>query len=332
MGPYLDALSRKIDLEGLSRKIDLKGLSRKVAPRAWPPGMGPVIFDAMHGTGAGVVDPWLREHGVPVHCLRQDPDPTFGGCPPDPTSSRLDELRAAVRRQRARFGVATDGDGDRFSVLDEHGARLSETEAAALLVDHLAKRGRIRHGVALSVATGSLPEAVARAHGLPVVRVGLGFKALTQQLLTGTADVAAEESGGFAWSPFARDKDGTLAVALFAERLALDARPLSEQVRGLHREHGHAVCGRISVPVSAEGRAALARLSTRPPRQVLGSKVQAVQREEGLQLRLADGGFLMWRASGTEPLLRIYAEGIDPAALQRRLAWGRAQLTKSSRR
>ncbi len=311
-----------------SRRTDLvtpylKRMSRLVS---LPESLGPVVFDAMCGTGAGVVDRWFEEHGIPCGVIRGAADPTFGGRAPDPTAGDLSELRTQVLRQKARFGVATDGDADRFSLLDELGQRISESDAVALLVDHLARSGRIRHGVALSIATGTLPEAVARAHGLPVRRVGLGFKALTSELLAGRADVAGEESGGFAWAPLALDKDGIMAAALVAECLASDPRPLSERVRGLHSAHGEAVSGRGSVAMDPARRQVLRRLTSKPPKTLAGQEVIQVERGDGLHLRLGDGGFLMWRASGTEPLLRIYAEAPSPKALAARLRLGRACL------
>jgi len=281
-----------------------------------------VVYDALHGTGAGVLDAALRRCGVGVLTLHGDPDPTFGGFAPDPAPERLRALARALRtRTGLRLGLATDGDADRLAVMDSAGGCLSETVTLALLLDHLARTGRARRGVALSVATGSLVERVASHHGLSVKRLPIGFKYLTEALLDGSADVAGEESGGFAWEPFARDKDGIFAGCLLAERIATMRRPLHVCVRELERQFGASECGRISVPATEAACQALASLTEAPPRRLGRAAVLGADTSCGLRIELADG-FLMLRASGTEPVIRLYGEAPNARRLALRLAAG----------
>lgn len=290
-----------------------------------------VAYDALHGAGAGVLDEALRRLGVPVQVLRAAPDPRFGGGAPDPVTTRLAELRRLVRtRSGPRLGLATDGDADRFAVIDADGRPLSEAEALALLVDHLARTGRIRRGVAVSVATGSLVECVAADHGLPVQRFPIGFKHLSRALRDGEADVAGEESGGFALDAAGRDKDGILAGCLLTELAATLRAPLRVRLRELERRHGRRRCGRAAVSSSERVTERLARLLARPPARLDGARVRSVERVDGLRLGL-DDGFVMWRASGTEPVTRVYAEAPGTRALARRLAVG-CRLLGSRRR
>jgi len=282
-----------------------------------------VVYDALYGAGAGVCDRALRAMGVAVELRNGAPRARFGGRAPDPTRERLADLARAVRRTRGgALGLATDGDADRYAVLDAAGRPFSETEALALLVDHLARTGRLRRGVAISIATGSLVEAVAREHGLDVERHPIGFKHLSRALAEGRADVAGEESGGFAWEPVARDKDGILACALFAE-LASAASP-RERLRALERRHGRRVCGRIAHAARPAAHARLAALAAAPPSRIGGDPVRAVDLRDGVWLRL-DDGFVMLRASGTEAALRVYAEAPNARALAERFETG-AQL------
>jgi phosphomannomutase len=137
--------------------------------------------------------------------------------------------------------------------------------------------------------------------------------------------VAGEESGGFALAAFGADKDGMLAGALLAEVAAV--APLSRTVRALERRFGAGACGRRAFPSDAAGREALARLTETPPEQVAGAKVLAVDRRDGLHLRLQDG-FLMLRASGTERVLRVYAEAVDARQLRGRLRAGEELLAR----
>jgi len=312
-GPYLQALVAQVERAPLRRS----GLR--------------IFYDAMHGAGAEVMARLWRELGVPVATLHGSADPTFGGAAPDPTPGRLRELGAALRRASGlRLGLASDGDADRFAVLDSDGRMLSETDALALLVDHLARTGRLRRGVAISIATGSLVERVAASYGLSVSRHSIGFGHLTQALLEGSAEVAGDESGGFSLAPFARDKDGLLAGALLAERLAMQARPLREQLRDLRRRHGASCCGRAALPSQpADGRA-LRRLAAAPPARFDGARVTGRSLRDGVLWGLADG-FVLWRRSGTEPVVRLYAEARDPQGLSQRLARAARRL-RSARR
>jgi phosphoglucomutase len=306
--PYLRELLRRVDREGFER------------------GRLRVVYDAMHGAGAGVLDAALERLGIRVELRRGEPDPRFGGIPPDPTRERLRPLARALRGRPGRWlGLATDGDADRFAAVDSDGRVLSETESAALLVDHLARTGRVGQGVAISIATGSLVERVARGHGLPVRRHAIGFKHLSRALATGQADVAVEESGGFGLGDFAHDKDGILAGCLLAEIAAAPKAPLRARLRELVKRHGPSACGRLALPAEERARERLARLRMAPPRRVDEAPVRRVDDADGLYLAL-DDGFLMLRLSGTEPLLRVYAEARGPRLLQRRLAAGAALL------
>jgi phosphomannomutase len=281
-----------------------------------------VFYDALHGTGAGVCDRALAALGARVERVRGDRSPRFGGAAPDPLPERLGPLARRVRGAAGlRIGLATDGDADRFAVLDADGSPLSEAEALALLVDHLASSGRIRRGVALSIATGSLVERVAVAHGLRVERHPIGFKHLARALARGSADVAGEESGGFAVDALGRDKDGILACALLAEIAAATRAPLRQRLRALVRQHGPSACGRLAVAADARRRERLARLARATPQRVGRARVRAVDARDGLRFAF-DDGFLMLRASGTEPVLRVYAEARDRASLAQRLDAG----------
>lgn len=283
-----------------------------------------LAYDAMHGAGAGLVDGALEVQGVEVHALHLDGDWGFGGCPPDPRPERLGALRARVRGgRRLALGLATDGDADRYAVVDAGGRVLSESRALAVLVDHLAHTGRVRRGVALSTATGSLVERVARSHGLAVERHPIGFKHLGDALAAGRVDAAGEESGGFALACFGHEKDGILAACLLAEAAA--EVPLATRVRALERRHGRRACGRVARVASPGSREALERLRRAPPRRADGSPVRSVDTAEGLRLAL-DDGFLMLRVSGTEAVVRVYAEAPGARDLARRLRLGRGWL------
>ena len=287
-----------------------------------------VVYDAMHGAGAPVLASALRRSGARVRLLRGRPDPRFGGQAPDPIPERLGGLVRALRGARGlALGLATDGDADRFTAVDAGGRVLSPTQAVALLIDHLARSGRIRRGLALSVATGSLVEKIAREHGLAVTRHPIGFRLLSERLAAGAADAAADESGGFALGSFSADKDGILAGCLLAELMASQRAPLRKRLAELERCHGRSACGRTAHPLRPRSAEALRRLCAAPPSRVARQRVREAASGDGLRL-VFDDGFLFLRASGTEPVLRIYAEARSRRELLARLAAGARLLAR----
>jgi phosphomannomutase len=324
--PAEDGLPRPVDLVSDYMEALLGLLDRRAIRRAAPI----VVYDAMHGMGGGLLDEGLVRCGAKVEGLRLGPDPLFGGTTPDPIAERLGELARRVRRGRGlRLGLATDGDGDRLAGVDASGHPLSETQMVALLVDHLAATGRLRRGVVISRATGSLVEAVARDHGLPVVRRGMGFKHLSGALASGEADAAGDESGGFAFGRMGRDKDGIVAGCLLTEMLCLGGEPLAARLRRLERRHGAFRCGRRAIGRDARVEEGLAGLFAAPPVRVAGAPVRRVEAGDGLHLAL-DDGFLMWRASGTEAVVRVYAEAPTAQGLARRLDWAVRRLRRAA--
>jgi phosphoglucomutase len=320
--PRRPPLGSRVDFTAAYTR-DLLALLDRDALRGAPPR---VVYDAMHGVGARVLSRALRRSGVEVRLRRGRPDPRFGGGVPDPGPRRLRVLGREVRSLPGlRLGLATDGDADRFGVIDADGRMLSETEAVALLVDHLARTGRARRGVAVSMATGTLVERVAAAHGLHVVRRPIGFKHLSRALISGEADLAGDESGGFAFAPLGCDKDGILAGCLLAELVASTQAPLRRRLAELRRRFGRIACGRTAHRWSPRLCERLEKLVADPPGRVDGCAVRAVSAGDGLRLVL-DDGFVMLRASGTEPVLRVYAEAPGPRELRRRMAAGAALL------
>lgn len=278
-----------------------------------------VIYDAMHGAGAGVLEPALRAAGAQVEGLRLTSDPCFGGAAPDPVGAGLAMLRKAVRAARGRaIGLATDGDADRLAVVDESGRALSDGELLALLVDHCARSGRARRGVVLAEATSSLVERVAHLHALPVRRRPPGFHRLSADLLAGKADLAGDETGGFALASFGADKDGMLAAGLVAELAAQEPEGLRGRLRQLAQEVGMVVWVRGSCARTARAATRLATLRSSAPLRVAGARVCDVGGRGAVRLRL-DDGFVLLRASSTEPVIRVCAEGPSEAVARARL-------------
>ncbi len=287
-----------------------------------------IVHDALYGSGGPLLARALRNAKARVTSIRAVPDPRFGGESPDP---RPGTLRILSRRSRAAgcIGVATDGDADRFALVDETGTACPEDEALALLIEHVVTSRGERGALVLSCGVGSLPERVARFHSIDVHRTPVGFHHCGRQLRSGGAVLAGDESGGFAWSGFSNDKDGLLACGLLAE-LAAKPGGVRAARRSLRRRFGPSAWARGALTVTPARRTALSTLAHSPRSSIAGAAVRGACFEDGARFTFADG-FLMLRPSQTERLIRWYAEAADPAALRARVAAAAALLDAAGR-
>jgi phosphoglucomutase len=177
IGPaYLANLATKIDLPAI-RNAGLK-----------------VAYDALHGSGAGYLDRILKDNGIPVTSLHTHRDVTFGGHHPEPSEDRLGKMRDVMREQRLQLGLATDGDADRFGIIDEGGEFIPPNDLVALLADYLVESRGWRGGLARSVATSHLIDRVAKLHGLELLETPVGFKYIGEYIKDGRIILGAEES------------------------------------------------------------------------------------------------------------------------------------------
>jgi phosphomannomutase len=193
-----------------------------------------MVVDPLYGSAREYLDHILLENEVEVDVIHSTRDPYFGGYAPDCTSENLSRLRDVMRRTGADLGLSTDGDGDRFGILD-HGARMCNSSTAlAVILDYLARRRRLKGGVGYTIATSGLINAVAREHGLELVETAVGFKNFGPLLVDGTLEYAGEESAGLAWSKHLPERDGVLACLLAAEMVAVEGKGM-----GRSRGQGH---------------------------------------------------------------------------------------------
>ena len=299
--------------------------------RGW---RGRVVHDAMHGVGAGWIAGFAAYAGLPwqVEALRAEPDPMFGGGAPEPMPATLGRLRSALAGAdaRAALGVATDGDGDRLAVVAAGGTSLSAHALFAVLLDHLDRRG-VPGRVVKTVTVSRLVERLARARGRSVSETPVGFKHLVEALIAGDAMLVGEESGGFGVRGHVPERDGILNALLAVEALAASERGLSERLAELEAEAGwrHAY---DRVDLALPDAAALERVQRRledDPSAFDGRPVTSVERRDGVKCNVGDDRWVMLRASGTEPVLRVYAEGPDAEAVRGLLAAARALVERA---
>ena len=281
-------------------------------------------YDAIHGSGRGVTDALLERVGASVERLRCDDDPTFGGVSPEPTEENLTDLTELVRDGEADLGVANDGDADRIAVVTPERGPLSANLLYAALYDYLLESDS---GPAIrTVSTTFLIDRVAEASGEEAIEVPVGFKWVAQAMAEHDALIGGEESGGFSIRGHVREKDGVLIALLAAAAHA--AEPLDDRVDRLLAEHGEIHQGRVSVECPEERKAGvLSALVSDVPQDVAGGTVMRVNDADGVKLLLGDGSWLLVRPSGTEPVIRIYAEAESEARVEELLAGGRSLVT-----
>jgi alpha-D-glucose phosphate-specific phosphoglucomutase len=283
----------------------------------------PVVVDPMHGTSRGYLDRLLQEEGAIVSVIHDHRDPYFGGKPPEPAEENVEKLIHYVREEKAWLGLATDGDADRFGIVDADGTVIIPNAVLALILQHLITVRKLKGAVARSFATTHLIDAVARKHGLEVIETPVGFKYLGELIIEDKIIMGGEESAGMSIKNHVPEKDGILACLLVAEIVAHHRKSLKQLLEELYKDVGRILSTRINLPLTAELRLKLEAKLANPPAEIGGLKVKSVQRVDGTKLFFQDNSWILLRLSGTEPVARFYAEAPSQKALKNLVEEGR---------
>jgi phosphoglucomutase len=271
--------------------------------------------DALHGCGAGYLNKILADHGVPVETIRADRDVLFDGTGPDVSEENLAPLRNLVLSSKATAGVATDGDADRFGIVDSDGAWIQPNLILALVYDYLVESRGWKMPAARSVATSELVDAAAKFHGQRVHQTPVGFKYIGQLIREDKIALGGEESAGLTIRGHIPEKDGILACLLVAEMLAARNASISEQIQQLFKKVGRSFAPtRENLHLTDEQKSLAIQKSKTDASSLLGRKIKSIDRTDGAKFAFEDGSWVLLRLSGTEPLLRLYVEAETPAA------------------
>jgi phosphoglucomutase len=300
------------------REAYLKRLEELVRFETLRKGKAKFVVDALHGCGAGYLDRALADHGVAVQAMRTDRDCLFDGTGPDVSEENLAPLRKAVLDSGAAAGLATDGDADRFGVIDRDGTWVSPNHILALVYDYLVESRGWKMPAARSVATSQLIDAAAKSHGQKTYQTPVGFKYIGQLIREDKIALGGEESAGLTIRGHVPEKDGILACLLVAEMLAARGGSLDEQIRQLFKKLGREFWPvRENLHLSDEQKANAVTKVSVDTSTLLGRKVVSVDRTDGAKFVFDDGSWMLLRLSGTEPLLRLYVEAESPKASAR---------------
>lgn len=287
---------------------------------------GKYAYDALWGTGRGYLDEAIRASGLEIETLHDWRDVTFGGRSPEPSEDHVDELREAVVSKRLTLGLATDGDADRFGIVDANGDFITPNQLIPLLTDYLAESRGWKTGVARSIATSHLVDRVAKERGLKLYETPVGFKFIGELINKDEIILGGEESAGLSMRGHYPEKDGILACLLAAEAVAVRGTSLTEQLEDLYKRVGKLESARIGVRLTPEVAAKLKERLAKEPTQIGGKRIDSINRMDGVKFMFADRSWMLMRPSGTEPMVRIYAESESKQDLEELLEQGRRYL------
>ena len=305
-GPYLATLRSKVDEDAI-RSANLR-----------------VVVDPLYGAGQTYLAETLRSFGVEVLEIHAERNPGFGGLHPEPIPPWIDEAAAAVREGGYDAAFVTDGDADRIGAIDSTGAFVSPHRIIALVARHLVEDKGETGKVVKTLSTSVIVDRLASRLGLEVVTTPVGFKWIYEEMVKGGVLIGGEESGGIGIPSHVRERDGLLMSLMLAEMMAQRKMGLGELVEDLFALTGPMEYGRVDLRLTPQAKDDfVARMPSMEPAELGGVGVHEIVRTDGIKFLLDDDAWLLLRTSGTEPLVRVYAEASSAGVVDDLLAAGR---------
>ena len=307
---YVEAICRFADLERI-RKAKLK-----------------FAVDSMYGSGRGVLSKIFRDHGVEHLAIRQELNPLFPGINPEPIEPNLAMLQQTVIREACHAGLANDGDADRIGAVAEDGSFVDSHKIFSVLLRWLLERKKWPGDVVRAFNTTRMVDRIAKKHGRQLHECPIGFKYIADLMMEREIVIGGEESGGIGYSRYLPERDGILNALLLANVMAEEGKPLGQLVADLQREYGPHYYGRLDLHISDEVKQqAIQRAQAQATRGLGGFSIVRKEGLDGVKLFLdapTNGkgaeAWVLLRASGTEPLLRVYSEAASPELVTEILA------------
>ena len=283
---YLDDIAGKIDFD-LIRRSGLR-----------------ILYDVMYGAGQGVMDGVLAN----VTQMHETYNPSFGGTNPEPLAQNLTALASGVAAGKYDIGIATDGDADRIGAVDERGNFVDSHRIFALLLKYLVEEKHMTGEVVKSLSVTKMVDAQCAKYGLKLVETPVGFKHICRYMTEHDVLIGGEESGGLAVKGHLPERDGIFLGLMLCELMAVRKKPLSALVEELMDEYGNHEFRRVDMHLAPKEKDAIMKRFKRPVKTLGAYPVTGRSDRDGYKF-LVEGGWLLVRASGTEPLIRVYAEG-----------------------
>jgi alpha-D-glucose phosphate-specific phosphoglucomutase len=306
---YFKQLKKLIDLEAI-RRSRLK-----------------VIVDSMYGAGIGYFSELLKGGKIEIIPINGERNPSFPGINPEPIARNLDKLSDSVKKQKANVGIANDGDADRIGIVDEKGNFINQLQVFALLVLYFLEVRGERGAIVKTLSDTMMIDRLGKLFNVPVYETPVGFKYVAPLMVEKNALIGGEESGGYGFRGHIPERDGILAGLYFLDFMIKTGKTPSQLLKYLFSKVGPHYYDRIDVHVATdEHRKYTDRLANSSIKSIAGTEVVRVDTTDGFRYILSDDSWLLIRFSGTEPLIRIYAESNTEKRVQKILEGGKKLL------
>lgn len=282
------------------------------------------VVDAMYGSGRGVIKSFLQGTGCEIAEIRGEMNPGFGGVHPEPISKYLGALASAVSSGMGDFGVVTDGDADRIGAMDERGTFVDPHKIMSLSLKYLVEKRGWTGAVVRTVSTTRMIDRLAKGYDLKLYETPVGFNYIADYMMAEDVLIGGEESGGISFKGHIPEGDGPMMGLLLVEMIAESGKTLHDLVEGLLDDVGPAFYERRDLRLSRPvAKAEMTEFITKQaPAEIGGEKVSEISQRDGVKYILSDDSWLLIRPSGTEPVLRVYAEGRTHEMVKALLAYG----------
>jgi len=268
-----------------------------------------IVVDSMYGAGSGYLKKILSGGNILIEEINAERNPIFPGIQPEPIASNLGKISGTVRRRNADAGIATDGDADRIGIIDEKGNFITQLQVYGLLAYYFLEIRKERGAIIKTITTTSMLNKLGQIYGVPVFETKVGFKYIAPLMIKENAMIGGEESGGYGFRNHVPERDGILAGLYFIDFMVRTGKTPSQLLRELYRKVGEHHYQRIDIEFLEEQREKiLERVRSFTPESINGKQVVKIENIDGYRFLMKDGSWLLIRFSGTEPLLRIYAE------------------------
>ncbi|HCR70270.1 MAG TPA: phosphoglucosamine mutase, partial [Anaerolineae bacterium] len=283
------------------------------------------VVDAMYGSGRGTIKSFLQGTGCEIYEIRNEMNPGFGGVHPEPIAKYLGPLSSAVSSGFGNFGVVTDGDADRIGAMDERGNFVDPHKIMALSLKYLVEKKKMSGAVVRTVSTTRMIDRLAKRYGLKLYETPVGFNHIADYMMQEDVLIGGEESGGISFKGHIPEGDGPVMGLLLVEMLAESGKSLGEMVDDLLKDVGPALYERADLRLSRPvAKAEMVEFLTKQaPKEIGGEAVNEISQRDGVKYIMADDSWLLIRPSGTEPVLRVYAEGRTQEMVKDLLGYGK---------
>lgn len=301
---YLKFLKKFVDLKRI-KKLKLK-----------------VLADMMYGVGDSFIEKVLGKSGVKIDYLHNEFNPSFGGIHPEPVESNIKELIYKVKRGKYDLGVVLDGDADRIALVDGHGNYINAQVILPLLAIHMIKNRKVKGGIGKTVVGSNVIDKVAFSLGVACYETPVGFKYISNLFKDNLICIGGEEAGGIGFKGYIPERDGSASFLLLLEMLAYEGKSFNALLAKFYKDYGRYYYNRASIPIKSL-RKSLTDLKL--PKYLYGKKIERINNLDGIKL-IAKDSWLMFRKSGTEPIVRVYAESKNRKEVDRLIALGKKMI------